>query len=230
MKGKQLGPLALILVATLIATADARAQSNDPGASLLSTRIPIIAIRNGIVLDVLVQLSDQSTGLSFSFEDVLRAKFGDPPSPLVRFDLNLGNTAVSDVLDELCARDRRFAWQRDGLTVNIYPRATEGESSYVMNRHLPQLELRSIKDAGEAAFAIVGQLPPPFEQIAIAQSGGDISYASPWTGSLRSLTVRQALNLAARQIAPRGGWIFSGANDFRTIGFYTGRLHYSSQE
>jgi hypothetical protein len=105
-----------------------------------------------------------------------------------------------------------------------------GDGLYLMNRRIPQLELKNATDAGETVFAVVAQLPPPFEQIAYAQAGGDTSYTAPWNATFREITVRQAFNLLARHLGTRGGWVFNGSNDFRTVGFHKLQIHYRSGE
>jgi hypothetical protein len=223
-----------VFVATIVALwcAGAHGQTSATpadGASLLSARVPTIIIHNGTLLEGLAQLSVQPVELSLSFEEILKPKASSPPAAEIRFDLDLRNRTISEILDALCSRDRRYAWKLDGFTINVYPQATEGDVAYLMNRHIPRLELKDVKDAGEAMFVVVEQLPRPFEQIAFAQAGGDTSYSSPWTATLADLTVRQAFNLLARHLGSKGGWVFSGSNEFRTIGFHNRQIHYSSQ-
>jgi hypothetical protein len=230
-----MGTAAILALATILCpfTPGAAAQANTAGvggSSPLADRVQSIIVHNGTILDGLAQLSAQSSELSFSFEEILKPKFNDPEAPQVRFDLDVRNRAVSEALDALCERDVRYTWTLDGAAVNVFPRRVEHDSSYLVNRRIPQLELKDLKNAGEAAFAVVAELPPPFEQIAYAQAGGDISYAAPWHASLRNVTVRQAFNLIARQLNTRGGWILSGSVDFRTIGFHNGPILYHPQD
>lgn len=200
--------------------------SNDP----LSVRIANVAVHNGTLLDGLAQFSSQLPELSVSFEQVLKAKISDPPLPEVRFDASMQNQTARDVLAALCSKDTRYNWNLDGATINVFPRTSEHNPSYLMNRRIPQLNLDSPKNAGEAAFRIAGQIPPPFEQIAYAQAGGDISYAVPWHASLQNVTVRHAFNLIARQLGGNGGWVLSGSEEFRTIGFHHGTIRAAQTE
>jgi len=230
---KYRGYTATLILATILSpfTSGAAAQANTAGVtggSPLANPVQSITVHNGTILDGLAQLSAQSFEVSFSLEEILKPKFNGPEVRQVRFDLDLRNRTFSEVLDALCERDLRYAWTRDGSAVNVFPRALEHDSSYFVNRRIPQLELKDLKNAGEAAFAVIAELPPPFEQIAYAQAGGDISYAAPWRASLRDVTVRQAFNLIARQLSPRGGWILSGSVNFRTIGFHNGPILYHS--
>jgi hypothetical protein len=230
-----IGTAAILTLATILRpfTPGVAAQANTPsvdGSSPLAGRVQSIIVHNSTILDGLAQLSAQSSELSFSFEEILKPRFNDPEALQVRFSLDIRNRAVREVLDALCERDPRYTWTADGTAVNVFPRAVEHDGSYLMNRNIPQLELRDQKNAGEAAFAVVAELPPPFEQIAYAQAGGDISYAAPWHARLRNVTVRQAFNLIARQLNTRGGWVVSGSLEFRTIGFHNGPILYRSPE
>ncbi len=219
----------LCAVAALTAyTPNARGQMPDVGKTLLDARVPSFVIRGGTLLDGLAQLSAEPVEISFAFEDSLKARVNDPPVPESRFDLRLEKRTIKEILDELCRMDGRYTWARDGSMINVYPRATINDKSYLLNRRLKQLELRGVREAGQALFAIVAQIPPPFEQITFAQAGGDISYPEPWNERLRDLTVRHALNLAARHLGPKGGWVLSGSSDFRTVGFHNREIHYSS--
>jgi len=186
-----------------------KAQSADLGEELLGARVPKFEIRNGALFDGVARLSTESTQLSFAFEFVLTAHPHDPPIPAGRFSVYLDDKAIREVLTTLCSTDGRYTWTRDGTTINVYPKETVGNGSYLMNRRLPKLELKGTPAAEIAMFAAVAQLPPPFEQIAFAQAGGDTSFPTPWTASFENLTLRQALNLIARNIAPRGGWVLS---------------------
>lgn len=226
MKKRSVRVAFAVLGPTLCAAWSANAQEVAPdlGTTALAKRVPKFSIHDATLLDGIAQLSAGSLELSFAFEDVLTAKFGDPPMPHSRFDLNLENRTISEVLDALCERDVTFQWTRDGSTVNIFPRSTVDDTSYLPNRRLAQFELRRVTDTEQAVFAAAAQLPPPFEQIACVQAGGDTSYAIQWNASFRDLTVRQAFNLIARELGPRGGWVFGGSRDFRTIGFYKGKL------
>jgi hypothetical protein len=186
-------------------------------------------MRGGTVLDGLAQLSAEPVGVAFAFENILKARVNDPPVPESRFDLILEKGTIKEILDELCRKDDRYTWARDGSTINVYPRATINDNSYLLNRRLKQLELKGVREAGQALFAIVAQLPLPFEQIAFTQAGGDISYPEPWNERLSDLTVRHALNLAARHMGPKGGWILNGSSEFRTVGFHNREIHYTSK-
>jgi hypothetical protein len=48
-------------------------------------------------------------------------------------------------MDTLCKSDRRYTWSVDGSSVNVYPRETVGNSSYLLNRELHSIALKNIK-------------------------------------------------------------------------------------
>ena len=212
------------LILTLGALA-ARAQTQDPEEELLDERVPKFELRDGTLFGGIARLSAESTHLSFAFEYILKAHFHDAPIPEASFSVHLENKTVREVLNTLCGADDRYVWTRDGTTVNVYPKETVGDRPYLMNRRLPRLELKGVAAAEDAMFAAVAQLPPPFEQIAFAQAGGDTSFATPLKATFENLTLRQALNLIARNIAPRAGWVLSGSREFRTVGFHNRRMH-----
>jgi len=222
--------VALLGVTILFGAGGSADNSPDPGTVALATRVRHFDMQDGTVLDGISQLSTESVDLSFSFEEALRAKFSDPPVPQWRFGLRLDDHTIVEILDALCSKDVNYVWAREGLTINVYPRATADDSSYLPNRRLSEFDVRRVTDAEQAVFAAVAQLPSPFEQIACAQAGSDTSYPVPWDAAFRDLTVRQAFNLIARHLGARGGWLLAGSQDFRTIGFHRGRIHYSSRQ
>lgn len=225
MSAVRIATFLLAVTASFLGGVTAQESADARTAGQLARRVAIFEVHNGTLLDGLARLSAEDLQLSFAFEDILRPKFADPRAAPIRFNLVLHDRTVREILDSLCERDVRYMWRQYESTINVYPRSAEADKSYLMNRRLPQLELKSLKNAGEAVFAIVGQLPPPFEQIAWSQGGGDVSYELPWTGTLRNLTVRQAFDRVALSLGPNGGWVFNGSREFRTIGFHNRRLH-----
>ena len=221
--------VSLTLLLTLTALG-AKAQTADLGKQLLDARVPKFEMQDGTLFGGVARLSAEPTQLSFALEYILSAHPHDPPMPEVPFTIKMENRTFREVLDALCSFDGRYTWSLDGTTVNVYPKATVGDGSYLMNRRLLKLELRGVSAAEDAMFAAVAQLPPPFEQIAFAQAGGNTSFPAPWTSTFENLTLRQALNLIARNIAPSGGWVLSGSREFRTVGFHTQRIHGSQAD
>jgi hypothetical protein len=186
----------------------------------LELKIPRFELNDQTLFDGLAALSSNVKSLAFGYEKVLRLKFSEPPTPEPRFSIELQNQTVREILDNLCKMDARSTWSLEGSTINVYPRATVGDSSYLLNRKLGKLVLRGITDIDQGLLAIHRQLPPPSEQVATMQVGGDTSYpAKPWTVTFTNLTVRQAMNRLAAHMGPRGSWILSGSQDFRAFSF-----------
>jgi hypothetical protein len=210
------------LIFTFLALLSAGGQGTspyeDPGRELLN-RTASITLQNQTILEVVIQLSNQS-GLAFSYESPLKATVAAPDVSVERkITLDSGPTKISVLLDTVCKLDPRFTWSRDETTINIFPKKTVGDSRYLMNRTIPEVNFTNTPDGMHAVFVAVGHLPPPKEQIAVSQMGGNISFSSPWTERIAGLTLRQTLNRIARRIDPRQGWIFGGSSEFRTISF-----------
>jgi hypothetical protein len=154
------------------------------------------------------------------FEHELKSKQTDPPILDPRITLHLKTTTVREALDAMCRVDSRYTWSTDDKFINVYPIKTVNDASYLLNRRLMRLDLKELTDIQLGLLAIVNQLPPPREQVAVAQIGGDDSYPpEPWTTSYEDLTVRQAINRLVRHMGERGSWAFTGPADFRAFAF-----------
>jgi len=216
------GMCLLFSLALLLSTGarGATTQTADLGEELLDVRLPSFEIRNGTLFRGIARLSAETAQLSFAFEFALTEHFHDSPVPKASLSIHLDNKTIREALTALCNADGHYTWTRDGTTINVYPKETVGDGSYLMNRRLPRLELKDAPTAQDAMFGAVAQLPPPFEQIAFAQAGGNTRFPMPLRARFENLTLRQALNLIARNIAPRAGWVLSGSREFRTVGFH----------
>lgn len=104
--------------------------------------------------------------------------------------------------------------------MNVYPRATIGDESYLLNRTVPKLEISKMSDAYQILFYLSRQMGPPQEQIGYKHVGGDVLYEKPWTTMFHNLTVRQIVNRATARLGPHGGWLFYGARDARWFTFH----------
>jgi hypothetical protein len=204
------------------------AQSTDVGVGrpnleelVLSKPVPQFTLLQGTLYDGLKNLSSGPVPFAFGFEEVLKERFSDPDIQDPQFDLRLENKTVRDTLDALCEADSRYSWSSDAFTVNIYPRSTVGDAAYLLNRRLPKLDLAGITNIDEGLLAIVHQLPPPQEQVAHVQMGGDSSYPlEPWHSSFQDLSVRQAMNRLVAHMGQHACWIFHGSRDFRAFTFF----------
>lgn len=107
--------------------------------------------------------------MAFGFEEVLKEKFSDPPIRNPRFSVQLENATVRDILDTLCVMDYRYTWSQDGQAINVYPRATIGNPSSLLNRMVAKLEIKELSDPYGVLWLIADALPPPKEQVGYAQ-------------------------------------------------------------
>lgn len=212
-----------ILVSSLLLSHTFRAAREipPPESAGLSTVVPDFWLASQNIFDGVSELNSESVPLAFGFERVLKLKFEDPPIPDPFINVSLQNATVKEILDALCNADPRYTWAKDGSTVNIYPRDTIEDSSYLLNRRLSKLDVKNITDIQQGLLAIARQLPAPVEQIAHAQIGGDASYPSqPWSVTLENVTVRQAVNRLAEHMGAHDAWLFYGSREFRAFSFY----------
>jgi hypothetical protein len=190
------------------------------GDSVLNTEVPEFNLTEETIEVGLKRLASGSAGFAMGFEHELKAKHTDPPILDPRLTLHLRTTTVREALDAMCRADRRYTWSKDDMFINVYPSKTANDASYLLNRKLLRLDLKELTDIQQGLLAIVNQLPPPREQVAIAQIGGDDSYPpEPWTTSYEDLTVRQALNRLVHHMGERSSWAFIGSADFRAFAF-----------
>jgi|SRR6202140_2747488 hypothetical protein len=203
--------------------------SGSPGRFedlVLSQEIPDFTMTQGTLFDGLKNLSSGPIPFGLGFEEVLRVRFADAAKPDPHFDLHLRNKTVREILNALCLADPRYTWSADGTTINVYPRVIIDDTSYLLNRRLVRFELNGITDIDQGLLAIVHQLPPPEEQIAHVQMGGDSSYPTePWKASFQDLSVRQAINQLVAHMGPHACWIFHGSGDFRAFTFLRSGFH-----
>lgn len=212
--------LALMFVMLQAVAGEQTEAQTAPENKFLDTKVPEFEMR-GTLVDGLWRLAKAPAPFAFGFEEVLKKSLADPEIQNPRFSLQLTNKTVREVLDALCQKDPRFTWSMDGATVNVFPRAIIDDSSYLLNRKIDRFELKNATDVENGLLAIVRQLPPPVEQVAHAQVGGADPYPpEPWTVTYHNLTVRQVVNRLALHGGPCGTWIFGGAMNFRSFGFF----------
>jgi len=221
--------LLLFLIIGLFSDASSLAQVAPPFPVtkhvFLDTVVAEFELHDQTLVDAVWKLARSPASFAFGFESPLKARLSDPDPNVPILNVSFKNKSVREILDLLCEADQRFTWSADGNTVNIYPRNTVGVSSYLLNRKLANFELRNATDVQDGLLAIVHQLPPPTEQIANAQVGGDDPYPKqPWNVKYNGLTVRQIVNRLALRGGPCGAWIFGGSNNFRAFGFFNTNL------
>jgi hypothetical protein len=187
----------------------------------LDTTVGDFTLNAKSIFDGVQMLNGENPGLDFGFEDVLAGKVSDPATPYTQITIQLKKPTTREVLDALCAADPRYTWSVDGLTVNIFPRATITDSKYLLNRKLAEFRVDRITDVDQGLLGIARQLPGPLEQIAHSQIGGDCSYPTdPWSASFEELTVRQAINRLVEHMGQSSLWVFGGSDEFRYFAFY----------
>lgn len=137
------------------------------------------------------------------------------------FSLHLENPTVGDILDELCVSDMRYTWSEDGATINIYPRATEDDESYLLNLRMDKIEVKNVPDPDQALTPLSKNFPE--QQIGYFGPGlGSNTYVKPWTTSFENLTVRQFANRLAEQMGPETSWVWDGGKGQRFFTFIKG--------
>jgi hypothetical protein len=129
---------------------------------------------------------------------------------------------VRQIIDSLCNYDSRYIWSWDTGTINIYPKSTIGDNTYLLNRSLERIVVNGIPDPGEGLTFLDKQLPPPREQLGYAGTGGDASYGAPWTTEFDHLTVRQFINRLTEHVGSRTSWVFYGSKRERLFTFLKG--------
>ena len=96
--------------------------------------------------------------------------------------------------------------------MNVYPAASEHDSSYLLNLRITQIKVKDIPDPDQA-------LPPlskvfPSQQVGYFGPGlDDNTYAGLWTAVFQDLTVRQYINRIAEHMGPRTYWTWAGGRE-----------------
>src|SRR5215471_10067399 len=120
-------------------------------ASALDQKVQKFDLEDGALIDGVSELSRiPNLKLHLGFEEIIRKRIMDPRDRSVHFSLNLENQTVRDILDDLCQADARYTWSMDGETINIYPRASIGDPSYLLNTWLDRITVTNIPDPDQA--------------------------------------------------------------------------------
>jgi len=192
---------------------------DDPGATVLNSRVAQFELTDATMIDGLSKLSDEPiAGLHLGIEEIIQDKVSEHTDRSVRFSVSLHNVSVRDIIDTLCKSDRRYMWSIDGGTVNIYPRETVGNSSYLLNRELALITLQNMNSPSDALTSLMKLLPG--EQLGYAGVGIYNGYPKPWSTAFSNLTVRQLMNRLSEHDGPRGGWIWSGSTGQRFFSYF----------
>jgi hypothetical protein len=217
------GLAALVTVLTVCSYGQATSVRSDdfPSTPALNNKVAQFDVTDAAIIDALSKLSDESIpGLHLGIEEIIRDKTSEPTDRSVRFSLHLHDVTVRDILETLCKSDRRYMWSVDGSTVNLYPRETVGNSSYLLNRELDSIALKNMSRPSDVLTSLMKLLPD--EQLGVAGIGIgiDIAYPQPWSAVFRHLTVRQLMNRVSEHSSPRGGWIWSGSTGQRFFAYF----------
>jgi hypothetical protein len=187
---------------------------NELSTRLLNYRVAHFDLTNSTLFEGLSKLSlEPIDGLHLGIELVLRENFSEPLDRSIQFSLSLQDTTVLDIVDTLCQFDSRYTWSTDGLSINVFPRETIGNSSYLLNRDLEEITLKNLTAPYEALTPLAKLLPG--EQIGYAGIGLVGSHSEPWSAVFDHVTVRQLMNRISEHFGPRGGWIWRGSRDQR---------------
>jgi len=188
-------------------------QRKDP----LDQRIETVSLDNEYLIEGLAKLNLQTKGVGFSIE-FLPGTVNSPPPPDPRFTARINHVTVKEVLDWLCDLDPRYAWRRDGQTVNIVPRDKLNDPNYLFNRKLPKLTFADSVSADDTLQPILQPVSQDGESV--VQLSGIGNFSKPWSATFENITVRAALNRVAENLGVGHGWMVTGNDKTRLISFY----------
>lgn len=225
-----------VLLSAVLACAVAMVAQVDRGnlgkrvaaKSPLDTVIADFEVNDAIVRDALSELSLKGVdGLHLGFEEIIRDKIQDDPRAAgPHFRLHLQNATVRTILDQLCRSDGRYLWSQDGDTIDVYPKGTDADSSYLLGLQIRTIELTDTPDPNQALTPLSRQFPT--QQIGYAGPAlGDNAYSRPWTTTFENLTVRQFINRIAEHMGSQTSWVWQGGSQERMFTFLKGGFHTS---
>ena len=123
---------------------------------------------------------------------------------------------MREILDALCESDARYVWSSDSLSINVYPKASVGNATYLPNHELERISLNNITDPDQALTPLSKLMPN--EQVGY-MGFGDIQYERPWTVTFEHITVRRMINRLAEHLGPQSLWIWQGSRSERMFTF-----------
>jgi hypothetical protein len=147
----------------------------------------------------------------------------DPRGRSTHFSFVDKSKTLREILDQLCHYDSRYSWSADGDSINIFPKETSHDSSYLMSHALSEVTIKDVDDPGQALTPLATLFRD--QQIGYIGIGGDIRYPSPWTSTFRNLSVRQFINRISEHMGDRTFWIWQGGRDERLFTFVKGEFH-----
>lgn len=204
------------------------AEQTTQGApqSALDVTLDRFDVSDAVFRDGISELSLKGVnGLHLGFEEIIRGNIAQDPRALSpHFELHLKEKTVREVLNKLCQADSRYIWSQEGSTVNIYPRVTMGDPSYLFNQHIDRIMVTAAPDADHALSPLFKKFPE--QQIGYFGPGlGSDAYSKPWTVAFEDLTVRQFINRVAEHMGDQTSWVWEGGKQERMFTFLKGGFH-----
>jgi hypothetical protein len=179
---------------------------------------------DAILRDAIYELGLKNVeGLHLGMEEIIREDINqDPKTVNPHFSLHFEGKTVREILDQLCRADSRYTWSIEGATVNVYPIATIGDPSYLLNLSIRRVEVKDIPDPDQG----LTPLSRLFTQQQIGYSGPGLAsnaYTESWTSAFENLTVRQFIDGLAEHMGPRTSWVWQGGHKERLFTFWKGQ-------
>ena len=196
--------------------------------SPLAARIDRFDVTDAILRDGLSELSLKNVdGLHLGFEEIIRDKIQEDPRTLgVHFSLHLEGKNVQQILDALCESDARYTWSEDAPSVNVYPRTTRYDPSYLFDLQIDAIEVKGIPDPDQGLTPLSRLFPE--QQVGYFGPGlGNNTYPDPWTAAFANLTVRQFIDRIAEHMGTQTSWVWQGGKNERMFTFVKGGFHTS---
>jgi hypothetical protein len=189
----------------------------------LGVRIRRFDLTDAILREGISELSLRDVeGLHLGFEEIIRDRIQDDPwTQSKHFSLHLEDKTVGQILDALCQVDARYTWAEGGATINVFPRDTIGDQSYLLNLQIERLSVTAIPDPDQALTPLWKLFPQQQIGYMGAGLGGD-SYTEPWTIAFENLSVRQFINRIAEHMGPQTSWLWQGGRQERMFTFLKG--------
>ena len=214
----------LLLLSFVFSAQSVKADAGETVSASLNQVVPEFALQDGALIDGVAELSSNpKLSIHVGLEEIIRPKIMDPRDRSIRFSVHLVNRTVRQILDTLCQYDARYTWSTDGSSLNVYPRATVDDPSYLFNQQLDRVYVENIPDPDQALAQV--HLKLPTQQIGYMQTGGDNSYPVPWTATFEHLSVRQFANRIAEHMGPNTAWVWQGGQNERMFTFLKGGFH-----
>ena len=222
--------LSLIGFATLALRQESLGSGTDRGyaESAFDVKVESFDVTDAIMRDGLSELSlKKIKNLHLGFEEIIREKIQDDPrAQSVHFSLHLVGKTVRQTIDAMCEADGRYTWSEDGDSINVYPRATRNDVSYLLNLRIQRIALNDIPDPNQGLTPLSRDFPE--QQVGYFGAGwGDNTYATPWTAVFENLTVRQFVNRIAEHMGPQTSWVWEGGKQERMFTFLKGGFNTS---